>query len=76
MELRGVGENRGSSEGGQRKGIERVEDRVDGRQTKGDEAMEAKGVRQGGSRQEDWLRGAWKSIRRSRWSGHVLANIG
>ncbi len=83
MELRGDGENRGSTEGGQRKGIERVEDGVDGRQTKGDETMEDGGerrqarvsekmedggVRQGGSRQEDWLGGAWKSIRRSRWS--------
>ncbi len=40
MELRDDGENRGSSEGGQRKGIERAEDGVDGRQTKGVEAME------------------------------------
>ncbi len=40
MELRDDGENRGSSEGGQRKGIERVEDGVDGRQVKVSEKME------------------------------------
>ncbi len=34
MELRDDGENRGSSEGGQRKGIERAEDGVEGRQAR------------------------------------------
>ncbi len=50
MELRDDGENRGSAEGGQRKGIERVGDGVDGRQTKGVEAMGSKAVRQGRTR--------------------------
>ncbi len=80
-------ENGGSSEGHQTKGIERVENEVEGCQaarsekmeSKVDrqgrsEKMESKAVRPGGSRQEDWLGGAWKSIRRSRWSGHVLTN--
>ncbi len=40
MELRDDGENRGSSEGRQTKGIERVEHGVDGRQTEGVEVME------------------------------------
>ncbi len=40
MELRDDGENRGSSEGGQRKGIERAEDGVDSRQAKVSEMME------------------------------------
>ncbi len=45
MELRDDGENRGSSEGRQTKGIERVEHGVNGRQTEGDEAMEDGGER-------------------------------
>ncbi len=40
MELREDGENRGSTEGRQTKGIERVEHGVNGRQTEGVEAME------------------------------------
>ncbi len=40
MELRDDGENRGSSEGRQTKGIERVEYGVNGRQTIGVDAME------------------------------------
>ncbi len=40
MELWDDGENRESSEGFQAKGIEGVEDGVDGRRTKGVEAME------------------------------------
>ncbi len=42
MELRGDGENRGSSEGGQRKETERVEDGVDGRQTRENEKIESR----------------------------------
>ncbi len=40
MELRDDGENRGSSEGRQTKGIERVEDGVDGRQARENEKIE------------------------------------
>ncbi len=40
MELRDDGENRGSSEGRQTKGIERVENGVGWRQTEGVEVME------------------------------------
>ncbi len=40
MELRGDGENRGLSEGGQRKETERVEDGVDGRQTRENEKID------------------------------------
>ncbi len=61
MELRGDGENRGSSEGGQRKGIERVEDGVDGRQTKGDEAMEDGGERRQ-ARGIETRRMAWRGL--------------
>ncbi len=46
MELRGVGENRGSSEGGQRKGIERVEDGVEGRQARENEKIDGVESRQ------------------------------
>ncbi len=87
MELWDDSEKRGSSEGHQAKGIERVENGVESCQEARSEMMESKvdrqgrsgkmeskAVRPGGSRQEDWLGGAWKSIRRSRWSGHVLAN--
>ncbi len=74
-------------DGRQTKGIEMMNDGVEGCQAARSETMESKVVRQGrsekmeskavrpgGSRQEDWLGGAGKSIRRSRWSGHVLAN--
>ncbi len=40
MEFRDDGENRGSSEGRQAKGIERVEDGVDGRQAKENEKID------------------------------------
>ncbi len=71
----------------QKKGIEIMNNGVEGCQAARSEKMESKVVRQGRSekmeskavrpgesRQEDWLGGAWKSIRRRRWSGHVLAN--
>ncbi len=61
MGLRGDDENRGSSEGGQRKGIERVENGVDGRQTKGDEAMED-GVERRQARGIETRRLAWRSL--------------
>ncbi len=77
VEGRQTRENEKMEDGGERrqaKGIEKMNDGVEGCQAARCEKMESKAVRPGGSRQEDWLGGAWKSIRRSRWSGHVLAN--
>ncbi len=66
MELRDAGENRGSSEGRQTKGIEMMNDVVEGCQAARSEKMESKAVRPGGSGQEDWLGGVTETkIRRS-----------
>ncbi len=46
MNLRDNGENRGSSEGRQTKGIERVEDGVDGRQARENETIDGVESRQ------------------------------
>ncbi len=46
MELRDDGENRGSSEGRQTKGIERMEDGVDGRQARENEKIDGVESRQ------------------------------
>ncbi len=55
MELRDDGENRGSSEGRQARGIERVEDGVDGRQARENEKSEGAESRQAkvGEKMED-----------------------
>ncbi len=61
MELRGDGENRGSPEGGQRKGIERVEDGVEGRQATVSEKMEDGGERRQ-ARGIETRRLAWRGL--------------
>ncbi len=72
MTLRDGGENRGSSEGLQTKGFERVGNGVEGHRARENERMESKGVRQGRSkRMEDVVEGRQtRGSRQSRLAWH------